>query len=108
MLDAIRALGNPAAVCTVYYPRFDEPWMQKLSIAALSTFNDVIIRQAFLAGLPLIDLRYVCDEHSDYANPIEPSVAGGAKIAQTIITVVNEHDFTSKQTRVFHGEKKKC
>ena len=40
------------------------------------------------AGLPLTDLRVICDEPEDYANPIEPSVQGGAKIARAIVEVV--------------------
>lgn len=101
MLDAVRALDKPTVVCTIYYPRYPDPGMQKVAVAALSSFNDVIIRQAFLAGLPLIDLRYVCDEDADYANPIEPSVAGGAKIASAIIRVANEHRFGESHTCVY-------
>lgn len=101
MLDGVRELGMPTAVCTVYYPRYPDARMQKIAVAALASFNDVIIRQAFLAGVPLIDLRYVCDEDSDYANPIEPSVAGGRKIAKTIVQVINEHDFETGKTSVF-------
>jgi len=29
-------------------------------------------------------LRLICDEDADFANPIEPSARGGAKIAQAI------------------------
>lgn len=77
----------------------------KVAVAALASFNDVIIRHAFLAGLPLIDVRYVCDADADYANSIEPSEAGGAKIARAIIQVANEYDFTSKKTTVLLGTK---
>jgi lysophospholipase L1-like esterase len=101
MLDAVLRAGKPAAVCTVYYPRYPDAWMQKVAVAALASFNDVITRQAFLAGVPLIDLRYVCDHDSDYANPIEPSEAGGAKIAETIIRVANDHDFGGRRTSVY-------
>jgi len=103
MLDSVLKLNRPTTVCTIYYPRFPEPERQKLSVAALATFNDVITRQAFLAGVPLIDLRYVCDDDADYANPIEPSEAGGANIASTIIQVVNEHSFEANKTSVFAG-----
>ena len=103
MLDAVLAFGKPTAVCTIYYPRYPDSRMQKVAVAALASFNDVIIRQAFLAGVPLIDLRYVCDEDADYANPIEPSEAGGAKIAKTIIRVVNEHSYLSRKTAVYLG-----
>lgn len=101
MLDAVLALNKPTAVCTIYYPRFPEASMQKLAVAALASFNDVIIRQAFLAGLPLIDLRYVCDDDGDYANPIEPSEAGGSKIAKTIIRVAGDHNFLARRTSVY-------
>jgi lysophospholipase L1-like esterase len=101
MLQGVLSLKKPTAVCTIYYPRMQEPFTQKIAVAALATFNDVIIRQAFLAGVPLIDLRLVCDEDSDYANEIEPSEKGGGKIADAIVRLVSEHDFESRRTEVF-------
>lgn len=101
MLEAVLRLNRPTAVCTVYYPRFPEAWMQKLAVAALASFNDVIIRHAFLAGILLIDLRYVCNEDADYANPIEPSVAGGAKISKRIIEIVEHHYFSGSRASAY-------
>jgi hypothetical protein len=101
MLEAVLSLNKPTAVCTIYYPRMPEPQLQKIAVAALSLFNDVIIRQAFLAGLPLIDLRLVCNEDADYANEIEPSAAGGRKIADAIVRLVSEHGFAKRRTQVF-------
>ena len=101
MLRTVLDLKKPTAVCTIYYPRIPEPFTQKIAVAALATFNDVIIRQAFLAGVPLIDLRLVCDEDSDYANEIEPSEKGGGKIANAIVRLVSEHNFESRRTEVF-------
>ena len=101
MLRDARATGKPAAVCTVYYPRFPDPLAQRLAVTALTVFNDAIIRVAFEAGVPLIDLRLVCDEAADYANPIEPSEAGGAKIADAIVRLVSEHNFLRRRTEVF-------
>ena len=101
MLEGVLRLKKPTAVCTIYYPRIPEPFTQKIAVAALATFNDVIIRQAFLAGVPLIDLRLVCDEDSDYANEIEPSEKGGGKIANAIVRLVSEHDFETRRTEVF-------
>jgi lysophospholipase L1-like esterase len=101
MLQGVLGLKKNAAVCTIYYPRFPDPFTQKIAVAALATFNDVIIREAFLAGVPLIDLRLVCDEDSDYANEIEPSEKGGGKIAGAIVRLVGEHDFESRRTEVF-------
>jgi len=101
MLQGVLSLKKPTAVCTIYYPRMQEPFTQKIAVAALATFNDVIIRQAFLAGVPLIDLRLVCDEDSDYANEIEPSEKGGGKISGAIVRLVSGHDFKSRRTEVF-------
>jgi hypothetical protein len=47
-------------------------------------FNDAILHTAFVRGAGVIDLRLVCNEASDYANPIEPSGGGGLKIATAI------------------------
>jgi len=101
MLQAVLAFKLPTAVCTVYYPNLPDPELQRVATAALTIFNDVIIRQAFAAGVPLIDLRLVCSEAKDYANEIEPSVAGGEKITDAILRLVQEHDFASGYTQVF-------
>jgi hypothetical protein len=101
MLEGVLSLKKPTAVCTIYYPRMPEPLIQKIAVSALTVFNDVITKQAFLAGVPLIDLRLVCDEDSDYANEIEPSEAGGGKIANVIVRLISEHDFGSGRTQVF-------
>lgn len=88
MLRAVLALKLPTTVCTIYYPRFPDAEVQRLSVTALTIFNDCIIRTSVANRLPLIDLRLVCDENGDYANPIEPSVQGGAKISTTIKTLL--------------------
>ena len=101
MLDAVLALKMPTAVCTIYYPRFPEPVIQRLTMTALSVFNDVIIREAVRAGIPLLDLRLTCDRDEDYANPIEPSEEGGRKIAGAMVRLISEHRFENGRTEVF-------
>ena len=89
-------------VCTIYYPNIpDEPTL-KITLAALSAFNDIITKQATLNGLPIIDLRLVCNENDDYANEIEPSDKGGKKIANTIYEVLENHYFSSKRTTIYY------
>jgi hypothetical protein len=101
MLRAAVETGKPTAVCTVYYPRFPDALAQRLAVTALTVFNDAILRAAFGAGVPLLDLRLICNEDGDYANPIEPSEAGGAKIADAITRLVSEHNFGHRRTEVF-------
>jgi lysophospholipase L1-like esterase len=105
MLKAVLQLNKPTTVCTIYFPRFEESLMQKTAVSALSSFNDAITRQAFIAGLPLIDLRLICNKDADYANPIEPSEAGGVKIAKAILQVTNEHNFEKRRTTVYSVER---
>ena len=101
VVASLAARNLPAVVCTIYYPQFPDAVVQRLAVTALSVFNDCITRAAFSAGLPLIDLRLVCDGASDYANPIEPSARGGDKIARAVTRAVTEHDFAARRTSVF-------
>ena len=100
MLAEVRARGLPTAICTVYYPRFPEAFLQKVAVVGLTVFNDCIVRAAFAHGLPLLDLRLICTDEGDYANPIEPSAQGGEKIARAIAEFV-ERGSTGGRTEVF-------
>lgn len=97
MLADVLRVGLPTALCTIYYPRFTEPMFQRLACTALALFNDVIILAAARHGLPVLDLRLICDAPEDYANEIEPSPTGGAKIATAITKLLQQHDFTQKR-----------
>ena len=81
--DAVLSHGLPTAFCTIYDTPPSAP-DQRIVRTALSIFNDIISRAVFRRGAMLIDLRLICDRDEDYANPIEPSVIGGDKIAGAI------------------------
>ena len=100
MMTGILAHGLPTAICTIYYPRFPDDTLQKVAATALTVFNDCIIRAALAHGLPLLDLRFVCTEEDDYADPIEPSAQGGEKIASAIAELL-EHGFDSDRAEAF-------
>lgn len=101
MLGSVLDRGRPTALCTIYDPRYPDPRLQRLAVTGLALFNDVITRAAFAHGLPVLDLRLICDEDADFANPIEPSAQGGAKIAAAIARLVAEHDFGRRRSEVF-------
>lgn len=82
-IDRALQLRKPTIMCTIYEGNL-EPQQARIARVALMTFNDVLLRAAFARGLPVIDLRFICTEGVDYANPIEPSGAGGRKIALAI------------------------
>jgi hypothetical protein len=87
MLAAVVARRLPVTLCTIYNGNLGPP-ADRLAAVALAVFNDAIVRLAAEARLPVIELRHLCTEPADYANPIEPSVRGGAKIARAIAHAV--------------------
>jgi hypothetical protein len=89
-VEACLSLNLPLTVCTVYHGNFPDTNYQQRVVVALTVFNDVIIRVATENNLKVIDLRLVCTSAEDYANPIEPSASGGAKIARAIVRAINE------------------
>ncbi len=99
-LDAVLAKGLPTTLCTIYNGNAPDLAFQRRAMTALTLFNDVILRMAFENGLSVIDLRYVCTEAADYANPIEPSSRGGAKIARAIAGVVGVTGRPSRRATV--------
>ena len=117
MVDLVLSYNLPTTFCSIYYPRFDarsldrvQDYMsvlsngreiQEMAMAAEAVFNDIITYEVFKRKLPLIDLRVLCDDDQDFANPIEPSCIGGMKIAKTINTIANVHNFDSNASGVY-------
>jgi hypothetical protein len=90
----------PLAVCTIYNGCFEDQSFQRIAATTLTVFNDAIIRVAVEKSLPVIDLRAVCADAEDYANPIEPSSVGGAKIARVIVGLVSGANASAPATRI--------
>lgn len=96
----VTALRRSTAVCTVYNGNLD-PSEAPVARIGLTAFNDVILRVGFEYGLAAIDLRLVCSDPADYANPIEPCSAGGAKIAMAIARFLGIFRDAQQESRVF-------
>lgn len=101
MLDSVSRRGLPTAVSTIYDPRYPDPGQRRLARTALCVINDCISREAASRGLPVLDLRLICNQDADFANPIEPSAQGGAKIAEAIASLLRDHDFGRARSEVF-------
>ncbi len=103
LLLTLMKLEKPLAVCTIYD---SIPDMVENSLTFLSVFNDVILKEASRVGLPVIDLRVVCNEDSDYskASPIEPSETGSIKIINAFHRLLN--NMTLIVNNVFFIQKK--
>ncbi len=100
MLDGVLARSLPTAVCTIYDPRFPDPLQRRRGTTGLAVLNDAILRAAFSKGLTVLDLRLICNDDEDFANPIEPSRLGGSKIANAIAAFVAQTPATKDSPRV--------
>ena len=127
MLDTVLKAELPTTICTIYYPRFNcrslermvnyfqvlstngssAEKLQNSAMSALAVYNDVIMKQAVARSLPIIDLRVLCNEDADFANPIEPSAHGGMKIAETINWVAHYHDFHNTNSVMYKQVEKR-
>ncbi|OZG74814.1 acylhydrolase [Hahella sp. CCB-MM4] len=100
MLSSILSKAPNLTVCTVYN---SVPGITERALTALALFNEVILQEAVSLGLPVIDLRILCNEESDYStvSPIEPSAQGSAKIAAMIDQLVRTHDYGANESRIY-------
>ena len=100
MLEGAAAPGIPLAVATIYDA---VPGIGAGLRTALAPFNDVILREAALRRLPVLDLRLVCSTSADFAasSPIEPSAAGGARIATAIAGLLRTHPVACAHTLIY-------
>ena len=76
--------GAKVVVCSIY----DHiPMLEPHVRLAIAIYNDVITREAYRFGLPVIDLRVLCEQKADYSalSEIEPSAQGGSKIAAAVV-----------------------
>jgi hypothetical protein len=96
------SLERPIAICTVYNGALES---ERAAIArvGLALFNDVILRTAVDLRLDALELRSICTEPGDYANPIEPSGQGGLKIARAIGRLIGAIHSVGASARVWGG-----
>lgn len=88
------------AVCTVYN---SVPGISESALTALALFNEVILEEAIINNLPVIDLRKICNDYTDYSqiSPIEPSGKGAKKIVNVIKFLVDNHQYGTNNTSIY-------
>ncbi|MEM7774682.1 MAG: SGNH/GDSL hydrolase family protein [Pseudomonadota bacterium] len=88
LLSAVTSKTTGVIVLTIYNPNFHHSGqdisLQRAAECGVALFNDVIQQEALAHGCRVLDLRSFFEAPGDYANPIEPSAAGGAKLADRI------------------------
>lgn len=101
-IEAVVALGRSTTLCTVYNGNFEGAQASRIRVA-LMMFNDVIYRTGLSLGLNVVELRSVCREAVDFANPIEPSGVGGRKIALAIAGAVGAREPAARRSVLSAG-----
>jgi hypothetical protein len=79
----VLTLDRDTTLCTIYNGNLESD-VAAIARVGLTVFNDVILQVGVEHGLRMLELRQICTEPIDYANPIEPSGTGGRKIATAI------------------------
>jgi hypothetical protein len=101
-LDAVLGLDRRTAVCTVYNGALDAD-RARIARVGLTLFNDVILRTAAARRIDVLELRAICAEPGDYANPIEPSGKGGLKIARGVAALIGAIPTSAALSRIWIG-----
>jgi hypothetical protein len=101
LIAAALETGLPTVVCTLVPSRHGEPARRRAAAAALAIFNDRVLRQAVAANLSVVDLRFVCDEDSDFASETLLSLTGVRKVANVGRTALYEVSRERGRTRVY-------
>jgi lysophospholipase L1-like esterase len=88
LLDCIADARRPALALTIYNPCFagygSDAAYQRAAESAVSIFDDVIQQEARHRSIDVLEIRSLFTDAADYANPIEPSAIGGAKLAHAM------------------------
>src|SRR5688500_4287215 len=100
-LDGVLSRARPVTVCTIYNGNLEDGTARHAR-TALTLFNDVILRTAVERRLNVVELRAICCEAADYANPIEPSGQGGRKIAAAVARAIGAID-SGVSSRIWSG-----
>lgn len=101
-VEAVLGLQRHTTICTIYNADLPEPDGDRAR-TALMMFNDVVLRTALRFSLNAIELRLVCSDAADFANAIEPSGAGGRKIAAAIALALGVTGQPSRRATVSAG-----
>ena len=100
LLNRLALIQQPVLVLTVYNPCFHahgfDAEYQQAAESAMSIINDVIQQEARLRSFSVLELRTLFNDPADYANPIEPSAIGGAKLTKCMSDWVTKTGSASK------------
>lgn len=103
VLQALQSLGCHLACCTVYRPNFSHLFFKSLAMLSLGLHNSRIQQISTDLDCSLIDLANLFDCHEDFANPLELSTRGGAKVVENVTAFVLDHPVVAMKRYRHHA-----
>ncbi|MEW5774284.1 MAG: GDSL-type esterase/lipase family protein [Thermodesulfobacteriota bacterium] len=104
MVRNLLNLRLPLAVSTLFSPNPPHEHMRRALSAGMAVFNDAILDSARAYGLPALDMHSLVRAPGDYADPLHPSAAAGARIAERIAAIAAGHDFAARRTVLYAAQ----
>lgn len=92
-----RLPGAKIILLTIYHPPFPNALHRWIAWLGTRAAGGVIKAEAARRGLPVVDVASIFNDDLDFANPIEPGVPGGDKIANNVVAILERHDFSQRQ-----------
>eukprot|EP00930_Biecheleria_cincta_P002428 TRINITY_DN103439_c0_g1_i1.p1 TRINITY_DN103439_c0_g1~~TRINITY_DN103439_c0_g1_i1.p1 ORF type:complete len:354 (-),score=64.37 TRINITY_DN103439_c0_g1_i1:89-1150(-) len=91
LLQAMKSSGCHMACCTVYRPQFRHIFLRTLATLSLGVHNARIHQIAQELDISVIDMGVLFDCDEDFANPLELSTQGGAKVVENVMQFMRDH-----------------
>lgn len=91
LVMALKRFGCHLACCTVYQPAFNHMFFKSLASVSLGLHNSRIKQMTEDLDASVIDLANLCETKEDFANALELSTRGGAKLVENVSRFVNDH-----------------
>merc|ERR1719330_751867 len=91
LIQLLKRLKCHVACCTVYRPNFNQFFFKSLATVSLGLHNSRLMQIAEDLHCSVLDLANILEGKEDFANPLELSTRGGAKVVENITRFVSEH-----------------
>jgi len=91
VVSKLRDSGCHIAMCTVYRPNFSDLFFKSLATVALRVHNGRLEAICEDFDCSVLDLANILEGDEDFANPLELSTNGGAKVVENIAAFVGDH-----------------
>jgi len=98
ILQDLKKKGVHIAVCTLYRPNFNHMFFKSLATFALGLHNSRLSQLSVELDCSVIDFANMFDSKADFANPLELSTRGGAKLVRNIDAFVADHPALIRQS----------